>query len=74
MSPTRVTPTSSTCIDLVFSSHPESINAVDVLPLGLSDHSMVLINRNINSHYKVPSGVSKIRNFKKLLRNVLLLT
>ena len=39
---------------------------MDVLLLGLSDHSMVLINRKINSHYKVPSGVSKIRNFKKL--------
>ena len=38
---------------------------MDVLPLGLSDHAMVLINRKINSHYKVLFGVSKIRNFKK---------
>ena len=67
--PTRVTPTTSTCIDLIFSSHPECINVVDVLPLGLSDHSMVIINRNINLHSKAPPRVSKIRNFKTFMKN-----
>ena len=38
--PTRVTENSSTCIDLIFSSHPEKVNKIEVVPLGLSDRSM----------------------------------
>ena len=61
--PTRVTPTSSTCIDLVMTSHP-AINITDVVHIGISDHSMVICNRKINANLKVPPRVSKVRNFK----------
>ena len=42
-SPTRVTPISSTCIDLLMTSHPDTINFTEVVHLILSDHSMIFI-------------------------------
>ena len=68
-SPARVTPISSTCIDLVLTSHPDNITVSNVIPLGLSDHSMVLVNRKTNVHIKVPPKVSKLRNFKNFDEN-----
>ena len=54
--PTRVTATSSTCIDLVLSSHSEAINVTDVIPLGLSDHSMIWLNRRPMHMFKFLPG------------------
>ena len=42
----------------------QTINITEVVHLGISDHSMVLCNRKINSFLKVPPRVSNVRNFK----------
>ena len=62
--PTRVTENSSTCIDLILSSHPETINKIEVVPLGLSDHSMVLLNRKLHTKMKQPEQMLRVRNCK----------
>ena len=62
--PTRVTENSSTCIDLIFSSHPEKVNKIEVVPLGLSDHSMVLLNRKVHTKMRQPVKIIRVRNFK----------
>lgn len=48
--PTRVTSTSSTCIDLVLTQCPDIISSVDVLPAFCSDHSVLLAILNYKSH------------------------
>ena len=39
--PTRITPVSQTLIDLCITNYPEKISASGVLPLGISDHSLI---------------------------------
>ena len=41
--PTRITPTSSTLIDLCITSSPEKISKAGVVHLGISDHSLVFM-------------------------------
>ena len=43
--PTRITPVSQTLIDLCITNYPEKISTFGVLPLGISDHSLVYIVR-----------------------------
>ena len=40
-SPTRVTPTSSTLIDHIYTDHPHIVSSVDVPAIGISDHYSV---------------------------------
>ena len=45
--PTRITPTSSTLIDLCITSSPEKISKAGVAHLGISDHSLVFMTLKI---------------------------
>ena len=45
--PTRITPTSSTLIDLCITSSPEKISKAGVVHLGISDHSLVFMTLKI---------------------------
>ena len=47
--PTRVTATSESLIDVCITNSPERIVNSDVIPLGISDHSLVFMTRKI--HY-----------------------
>ena len=40
--PTRVTKNSSTLIDIIATNNTKNIKAVNVIPLSLSDHDMVI--------------------------------
>lgn len=46
--PTRITPTSKTQIDLVFSNRPERITKSFNFVTGLSDHNLTLISRKLS--------------------------
>ena len=61
-SPTRITPSSSTCIDLLFSSIPEAHVVTDVIPLFISDNYMVFTVLNFKV-IKQPPKIVKLRNY-----------
>ena len=75
--PTRVTQTSSTVIDLIFTSDSNKVNFSDVVQIGLSDHYMVTVSwgraKRIKSDHKyvISRAVNKmdVDNFKKVLSN-----
>ena len=46
--PTRITPTSSTLIDLCITSSPEKISKAGVVHLGISNHSLVFMTLKIS--------------------------
>ena len=46
--PTRVTPSTSTLIDLIFTSHQDNILCSGVTHVGISDHSLVYAYRKIS--------------------------
>ncbi len=62
--PTRVTRTSESCIDHIFTNASESrIHSSGVIPLGLSDHSLVyVIKKCVKPNYK--PRVIKTRSFR----------
>ena len=62
--PTRVTPTSRSCIDLIFVPSVESDFHSDVISLGISDHSLVYVNLKKECFPKKPA-ISKFRSFRK---------
>ena len=43
--PTRVTPHSSTTIDLIFTNSPHRVTDFGVIDLSMSDHFMIFCNR-----------------------------
>ena len=63
--PTRVTQTSSTLIDHVYSSHPENILACFVSDISISDHFPVCFSRKINNRIpKIKHQKTSYRCFK----------
>ena len=42
--PTRITPTSESCLDLIFVSHKDKISQSGVIIIGLSDHSLNIVH------------------------------
>ena len=66
--PTRITAHSKTLIDLAFTNKPELINGSGVIHLGISDHSLIYIQRKISVPHKEPK-VIKSRNFKRYNSN-----
>ena len=62
--PTRVTAQSQSLIDLCITNTPDKIVRSGVLPLGISDHSLVYLIRK--THYTIPGCVKIIstRSFK----------
>ena len=62
--PTRVTDTTSSLIDLVFTNCPVNITQTHVIISSLSDHNMIGAVRKINN-FKHPSRTIKCRNYAK---------
>ena len=46
--PTRVTPSSSSLIDLIFTNHPDLVSFSGVTHVGISDHSLVYAFRKVS--------------------------
>ena len=61
--PTRVTTNSETIIDLAFTNKPELIIHSGVIHIGISDHSLILIQRKISIPRPEPKLIRK-RQFK----------
>ena len=61
--PTRVTESSKTQIDLAFTNKPEIVTNSGVVHLGISDHSLIFIQRKISIQRKAPKIIKK-RKFK----------
>jgi hypothetical protein len=61
--PTRVTEISKTQIDLAFTNQPEIVFNFGVDHIGISDHSLIFIQRKISIHRKAPK-IIKTRQFK----------
>ena len=68
--PTRVTPVSSTLIDVSFTSHPDNVSCSGVSHVGIGHHSLIYVFRKIAlpSTVKGSSAVS-YRRFKNFDRN-----
>ena len=61
--PTRITSTTKTLIDLAFTNKPELINGSGIIHLGISDHSLIYIQRKISIPRNNPK-VIKTRQLK----------
>ena len=73
--PTRITPISSTLIDLCITSWPEKISKAGVVHLGISDHSLVLVTLKISyertgSHRTIETGAFKNCNHHNFRNDV----
>ena len=62
--PTRVTSTSSSLIDLIFTNQSSNISNSGVIDLGMSDHSLIYAVKKVTTP-KYRQTRSKVRNFKK---------
>ena len=62
--PTRVTAQSQSLIDLCITNTPDKIVRSEVMPLGISNHSLVYLIRK--THYTIPGCIKIIsaRSFK----------
>ena len=67
--PTRVTPLSSSLIDLVLTNRPENISKSGVIHLGISDHSLVYLLYSIVQSTSVQFSLPKIRQTAGEIRN-----
>ena len=63
MQPTRITDHSETIIDLVFTNKPELVTNFGVIHIGISDHSLIFLQRKISVPRSEPKLINK-RNFK----------
>ena len=70
---TRVTMTTSTLIDHIFTNTPDKVSDSGVIHTGISDHSLVLTIRKISVVKKLENTV-EIKNMKNLIRKSLLRT
>ena len=68
--PTRVTPTSTTVIDLILTNRSENISESGVIHLGISDHSLVYLVRKFTPP-KSRKTVRKSAISKILLKAIL---
>ena len=66
--PTRITPGSSTLIDLIVTTKPNLINRKGVVPLGLSDHCLICAALNLKLK-RSPPNVINVRNYSFRLIN-----
>ena len=62
---TRITPASQTLIDQSITNYPQKTSTSGVLPLGISDHSLVYIVRKF-AYPKTTAKTIKRRNFNTL--------
>ena len=72
--PTRITATSSTLIDLVFSTNVEKIGKAGVIHLSISDHSLVYVVRQARSIKQPPKTITlrtyNTYNDKKFIEDI----
>ena len=68
--PTRITPSTSTLIDLIFTSHQDNIICSGVSHVGISDHSLVYVYRKIS----IPAPSKGINLLKLIIGNLNILT
>ena len=61
--PTRVTKSSATTIDLIFTNKVDNIAASGVIHLGISDHSLIYAVRKFAVPKTKPT-IEEVRNFK----------
>ncbi len=61
--PTRITETTSTLIDLIFTNKPEYISSAGVIHLSISDHSLVYVVRKFELPQSRPT-IKEVRDFK----------
>lgn len=64
-SPTRVTKTSSTCLDLVYLNFSDANLQINVQELGLSDHRGTIINLNLSKQNKQKMWYTEKRQYNK---------
>ena len=70
--PTRITPTSESCLDLIFVSHTDKISQSGVINIGLSDHFLTYCTRKVqrgsfNTHNSVKIRSTKNYSSKNFL-------
>ena len=64
-SPTRVTMTSSSLLDVCITPTPEKLVTSRLVPIAISDHYLILTIRKINIHLnQIPNKKIEIRSFK----------
>ena len=68
--PTRITPVSQTLIDLCITNYPEKISSSGVLPLGISDHSLIYIVRKISYPKTAAKTIRRIFNSSDFLEDL----
>ena len=68
--PTRITPTSATLIDVIYTNCPDKIACSGVCHISISDHSLVFAYRQLSIN-GISRGHNTItyRNFRKFNRN-----
>ena len=65
-SPTRITQSSSTIIDHIYTSNPENITATFVPDYSISDHFPICLSRKVNAKISKPNHITtSYRCFKK---------
>ena len=67
-SPTRITETSSSLLDIILTNRPHNAMVSDVVPLGISDHNLVYVTRKIYRQ-KLPPRTIRYRSFKRFDEN-----
>ena len=68
-SPTRISPTSSTIIDLIFTSNTSKVNGSGVINSGISDHCMIYCTRKLTKDYFGKHNNVKLRSLKNYDKN-----
>lgn len=68
--PTRITPTSATLIDLIYTNSPDKVAYSGVCHISISDHCMVFVYRKLSGS-RMSNGHNTIiyRNFRKFSRD-----
>ena len=67
--PTRITDHSEAIIDLVFTNKPELVTNFGVIHIGISDHSLIFLQRKIS----VPRSEPKLIIIKGILNIIMLM-
>ena len=63
--PTRVTPATSSLIDLIVTTRKDLVTSSDAVPLGLSDHNLIYATLRLKNK-RPPPTIIKTRDYKKL--------
>ena len=67
-SPTRVTETSCSLLDIILTNSPQNVRESNGIPLGISDHNLVYVTRKLYRP-KLPPPTIRYRSFKRFDEN-----